>query len=114
MSATTPGAFALGLLLLATPVAAQELGVVEVVLAPGGTYAMCESGEIICPAHGPICDDASVATSELDPKRGLLWVATGNGTTLCSAGVMGANGGGPRRVFRITVKARPRAPAPKR
>ncbi len=77
----------------------------EVRLAVGELYLVCKSGELLCPATAPRCDDPGVAVPELTPRDGLAWKGVGKGTTLCSAGAPGAAaGGGPRRVFRVTVR----------
>ena len=68
-------------------------------LRVGETFDACASGEIVCPARAPICDDPKVAVpADIDGKLGFRGV--GPGTTLCSA----ASAVGPRRVFRITVR----------
>jgi len=68
-------------------------------LRVGETFDACASGEIVCPARAPICDDPKVAVpADVDGKLGFRGV--GPGTTLCSA----ASAVGPRRVFRITVR----------
>ena len=68
-------------------------------LQVGETFDACASGEIVCPARAPICDDPKVAVpADVDGKLGFRGV--GPGTTLCSA----ASAVGPRRVFRITVR----------
>ena len=70
-----------------------------IVLRVGETFDACASGEIVCPARVPICDDPKVAVpADVDGKLGFRGV--GPGTTLCSA----ASAVGPRRVFRITVR----------
>ena len=68
-------------------------------LRVGETIEVCTSGEIICPARTPICDDLKVAVP-VDSPGGLGFQGVGPGTTLCSA----ASAAGPRRVFRITVR----------
>ncbi|MBI5576544.1 MAG: hypothetical protein HY896_09310 [Deltaproteobacteria bacterium] len=70
-----------------------------VVLKLGETFKICLSGQLVCPATGPICDDLKVA-APVDTPDGLAFEATGPGTTLCSA----ANPSGMRRVFRIHVR----------
>jgi hypothetical protein len=68
-------------------------------LLVGETFDACASGEIVCPARAPICDDPKVAVpADVNGKLGFRGV--GPGTTLCSA----ASAVGPRRVFRITVR----------
>lgn len=65
----------------------------------GETFDVCASGQIVCPARTPICDDLNVAVP-VDLPGGLGFRGEGPGTTLCSA----ASSAGPRRVFRITVR----------
>ena len=65
----------------------------------GETFDVCTSGQIVCPARTPICDDPKVA-APVDLPGGLGFQGIGPGTTLCSA----ASAAGPRRVFRITVR----------
>lgn len=69
-----------------------------VFLQPGETFPVCLSGQIVCPARIPICDDSNVAVP-VDTPDGLGFHGVSSGTTLCSA----ASSAGPRRVFRITV-----------
>ncbi len=68
-------------------------------LRVGETIEICATGEIICPARTPICDNPKVAVP-VDAPGGLGFQGVGPGTTLCSA----ASAAGPRRVFRITVR----------
>ena len=68
-------------------------------LQVGETFDACASGQIVCPARAPICDDPKVAVPA-DVNGGLGFRGVGPGTTLCSA----ASAVGPRRVFRITVR----------
>jgi hypothetical protein len=63
------------------------------------TFEVCTSGQIVCPARTPICDDPKVAVP-VDVRGELGFQGVGPGTTLCSA----ASAVGPRRVFRITVR----------
>jgi hypothetical protein len=70
-----------------------------VALQVGETFDACTSGQIVCPARVPICDDPKVAIPA-DAKGGLGFQGVGPGTTLCSA----ASAVGPRRIFRITVR----------
>ncbi len=72
-----------------------------VVLEPGQIFSICESGEIVCPAISPICDDLNVA-EPVETPEGLGFLGVEPGTTLCSA----ASANGLRRVFRITVRPR--------
>jgi len=67
-------------------------------LSPGQDFEVCLSGEILCPARFPICDDLSVATI-VDLPSGLGFRGVAKGTTLCSA----VSTTRMRRVFRITV-----------
>jgi len=68
-------------------------------LEVGQTFDACASGQIVCPARAPICDDPKVAIP-VDVNGGLGFKGVGPGTTLCSA----ASSVGPRRIFRITVR----------
>ena len=68
-------------------------------LRPGETFDVCASGQVVCPARSPICDDPNVAVP-VDVSGGLGFKAVGPGATLCSA----ASAVGPRRIFRITVR----------
>jgi len=68
-------------------------------LRVGETFEVCSSGQIVCPARTPICDDPKVVVP-VDANGGLGFRGVGPGTTLCSA----ASAVGPRRVFRFTVR----------
>lgn len=68
-------------------------------LQVGELFNACSSGQIVCPAKAPICDDPKVVVPA-DVNRELGFRGVGPGTTLCSA----ASAVGPRRVFRITVR----------
>jgi hypothetical protein len=68
-------------------------------LQVGQTFEACTSGQIVCPARAPICDDPKVAVPA-DGSSGLGFKGVGPGMTLCSA----ASSVGPRRLFRITVR----------
>jgi len=68
-------------------------------LRVGETFDVCASGQLVCPARTPICDDPKVA-APIDLSGGLGFQGVGPGTTLCSA----TSSAGPRRVFRITVR----------
>lgn len=68
-------------------------------LRVGETFEACTSGQIVCPARIPICDDPKIAVP-VDVSGGLGFKGVGPGTTLCSA----ASAVGPRRVFRIIVR----------
>jgi hypothetical protein len=70
-----------------------------VALGVGETFDVCSSGQIVCPARVPICDDPKVAVP-VDMPNGLGFKGVAPGTTLCSA----ASAVGPRRIFRITVR----------
>jgi len=70
-----------------------------VVLSAGEIFGACSSGQIVCPARAPICDDPKVAVP-VDLPDGLGFQGVGPGTTLCSA----TSSVGPRRIFRITVR----------
>jgi len=77
---------------------AQDQGF-PVALQVGETFDACSSGQIVCPARSPICDDPKVAVPA-DVNGGLGFKGVGPGETLCSA----ASSVGPRRLFRITVR----------
>lgn len=77
-------------------------------LRAGETFKVCESGQIVCPAIAPICDDPKMAVP-VDTPHGLGFKVVRPGTTLCSA----ATPSGQRRIFRITVY-RPDAMIPMR
>jgi hypothetical protein len=79
---------------------------VPLALAVGESAPICRTGTITCPARDPICDDASIAAGAVTDE-GLVFTALKPGTTLCSAA--SASGSGPRRVYRITVKPKPKA-----
>jgi hypothetical protein len=68
-------------------------------LQVGETFDACASGQIVCPARAPICDDPNVAVPA-DVSGGLGFKGIGPGSTLCSA----ASAVGPRRIFRVTVR----------
>jgi len=68
-------------------------------LEAGDIFKVCLSGEVVCPAISPICDDVKVALP-VDTPDGLGFRGVGPGTTLCSA----ASATGQRRIFRITVR----------
>lgn len=68
-------------------------------LRVGETFEPCASGQIVCPARTPICDNPKVAVP-VDTPGGLGFQGVGPGTTLCSA----ASAAGPRRIFRISVR----------
>jgi hypothetical protein len=74
-------------------------GSLPVELAAGGIYDVCSSGQVVCPARNPICDDPKVVTP-VDLPNGLGFKGVSPGTTLCSVG----SAAGPRRVFRFTVQ----------
>jgi hypothetical protein len=82
----------------ATQVRAQDNGF-PVALQVGESFDACASGQIVCPARTPICDDPKVAVPA-DVNGGLGFKGVGPGTTLCSA----TSSAGPRRLFRITVR----------
>lgn len=70
-------------------------------LQVGETLFICQSGKILCPATGAICDDLKVATP-VDTPDGIGFKGVGPGTTLCGAqGRLGTTG---RPVWRITVR----------
>jgi hypothetical protein len=84
-------------------VTAHQVGAADdgfpVGLQVGQSFDACASGQIVCPARVPICDDPKVAVPA-DVNGGLGFKGVGPGTTLCSA----ASSVGPRRLFRITVR----------
>jgi hypothetical protein len=75
-------------------------------LEVGKSVALCSTGTLICPARDTRCDDASVVVAGAD-ERGPVLKGVKEGTTLCSTG--SASGQGARRVYRVTVVARPPA-----
>ncbi|MCL1926632.1 MAG: hypothetical protein FWF95_05790 [Syntrophorhabdaceae bacterium] len=79
--------------------ASEDPGIRQVELLIGQDFDMCKSGDIVCPAKLPICDDPNVAVP-VDLSSGMGFRGVAKGTTLCSA----ASAVGPRRVFRITVR----------
>ena len=92
-------ALLLGALLVTVPPARSQDEPFPVELRVGETVEICATGEIVCPARTPICDNPKVAVP-VDAPGGLGFQGVGPGTTLCSA----ASAAGPRRVFRITVR----------
>ena len=90
------GAFA-GIVPAGAEMPGDEAFAVE--LFVGETFEVCKSGQILCPAISPICDDPKVVVP-VDTPDGLGFKGAGPGTTLCSA----ASATGQRRVFRITVR----------
>jgi hypothetical protein len=92
-------ALVFGVLFVTARHARAQEGAFPVALQVGETFDACASGQIVCPARVPICDDPKVAIPvDIDGKLGFKGV--GPGTTLCSA----ASSVGPRRLFRITVR----------
>ncbi len=77
----------------------KDSGYFPVDLQVGESFDVCRSGEVVCPARTPICDDPKVAVP-VDLPGGLGFKGVSPGTTLCSA----ASATGLRRVFRITVR----------
>jgi hypothetical protein len=92
-------ALVFGVLILAAHDARAQDEPFPVGLQVGETFDACASGQIVCPARGPICDDPKVVIP-VDVNGGLGFKGVGAGTTLCSA----ASSVGPRRIFRITVR----------
>jgi hypothetical protein len=88
-----------GVIFVPFPLAHAQDEPYPVVLAAGETFDLCSSGQIVCPARTPICDDPKVAVP-VDVPDGLGFKGMGPGMTLCSA----ASAVGPRRIFRITVR----------
>lgn len=74
-------------------------------LEVGEIFKVCLSGEIVCPARSPICDDLKVV-EVVDTPDGMGFKGIARGSTLCSAmgGTSWGGGLGFRRVFRITVR----------
>jgi hypothetical protein len=91
-------ALVFGALVVTAPPSMAQDEPFPIELRAGETFDVCASGEIICPARTPICDDLAVAIP-VDLPGGLGFRGVGPGTTLCSA----ASSGGFRRVFRVTV-----------
>jgi len=88
-----------GVLFVAEQHARAQDGPFPVELRVGEPFEACTSGQIVCPARAPICDDPKVAIpADMDGALGFRGI--GPGSTLCSA----ASAVGPRRVFRITVR----------
>jgi len=83
----------------AQEVLSADSDIFQIELSEGQDFDICQSGEIVCPAKVPICDDPKVAVP-VDLPSGLGFRGVAKGTTLCSAG----SAVGPRRVFRITVR----------
>lgn len=92
-------ALVLGTLFLTVQDARAQDEPFPVALFVGETFEVCSSGQIVCPARTPICDDLKVVVP-VDAPGGLGFRGVGPGTTLCSA----ASATGQRRVFRITVR----------
>jgi hypothetical protein len=92
-------ALVFGTLLVTVPHARAQDEPFPVELRVGETIEVCASGEVVCPARTPICDNPKVAVP-VDTPGGLGFQGVGSGKTLCSA----ASATGLRRVFRITVR----------
>ena len=92
-------ALVVGALFLTSPHARAQDDPFPVRLQVGETFDVCASGQVLCPARVPICDDPKVVVP-VDVPGGLGFQGVAPGTTLCSA----ASSAGPRRVFRITVR----------
>ena len=92
-------ALVFGVLLVTPHHAWAQDGEIPIGLQAGETFDACASGQIVCPARGPICDDPKVAIP-VDVNGGLGFKGVGPGSTLCSA----ASSAGPRRIFKITVR----------
>jgi hypothetical protein len=92
-------AFVFGNFIVTAHHARAQDGPFPVELRVGETFAACASGQIVCPASAPICDDPKVVVPA-DVNGALGFQGVGPGTTLCSA----ASAVGPRRVFRFTVR----------
>ena len=92
-------ALVFGVLLATSHHAKAQDGPFPIVLRVGETFDACASGQIVCPASAPICDDPKVVVPA-DVNGALGFRGVGPGTTLCSA----ASAAGPRRVFRIIVR----------
>jgi hypothetical protein len=88
-----------GVLFVTAHPARADDGAFPVGLQAGETFDACASGQIVCPARSPICDDPKVAVPA-DVNGGLGFKGVGPGSTLCSA----ASSVGPRRIFKITVR----------
>ena len=85
--------------LTARAVESTDPGVLQVKLRVGEDFDICNSGAIVCPARGPICDDPKVAIP-VDLPSGLGFRGVAPGTTLCST----ASAAGPRLVCSVTVR----------
>lgn len=70
-------------------------------LRVGEVVDLCQTGTIICPAAGTICDDTAIVAIEATPA-GVRLRGAAPGETMCS--VAGSSGRGLRRVYRITVE----------
>ena len=92
-------ALVLGALFVSTHYARAQDEPFPIELRVGETFEACASGQIVCPASAPICDDPKVVVPA-DVNGALGFRGVGPGTTLCSA----ASAVGPRRVFRFTVR----------
>ena len=92
-------ALVFGALSLTAPPGRAQDEPFPIALQVGETFDACASGQILCPARSPICDDQKV-TVPVDLPGGLGFKGVGPGTTLCSA----TSSAGPRRIFRITVR----------
>jgi len=70
----------------------------------GATLEVCATGQVVCPAMYPRCDDLNVAVPVMDNLDGGGWrlefQGVGPGTTLCS--VLSTTGA--RQVFSVTVR----------
>ena len=70
----------------------------------GATLDVCATGQVVCPAMYPRCDDPKVAVPVVDDLDGGGWRlglrGVGPGTTLCS--VLSQTGA--RQVFSVTVR----------
>lgn len=70
----------------------------------GATLDVCATGQVVCPAMYPRCDDLNVAVPVVDNLDGGGWrlglQGVGPGITLCS--VLSTTGA--RQVFSVTVR----------
>ena len=76
-------------------------GPYPVELQVGEVLKVCLTGQILCPARAPVCDDLKVAIP-VDTPDGLGFKAVGPGTTVC--GALGSSGTTGHPAWRITVR----------
>jgi hypothetical protein len=91
------------LLAVSTSLLAQAGGGSSVRLEVGGTFNVCNSGEVVCPVYAPICDDAAIAMVRDSGGNGLELVGLKPGSTVCSV----SSSTKLRKIYRVTVVAPP-------